>query len=213
MTAPSRRRLARSCGVVALAAALLGLGAGTAQAHDELLESSPSVDQHYDVAPETVVLRFSAEILTVGPKVIVADDAGATWTAGEPELEGATVVVPLLADVPDGRYEVRWRVVSSDGHPITGLIPFAIGEVGPETAVPDDAASAAAGSAPTPVASTEATGTAATDAGGSTTSWRPVVVGGIGAAVAAGLFWALTVRRSRRARGDQTTSGPDAPAL
>lgn len=209
MTAPHRRRLARSCGVAALTAALLGLGAGSAQAHDELLESSPSVDEHLDTTPTQVMLRFSDEILNVGPKVIVADDAGATWTAGEPVLEGATVLVPLVADVPDGRYEVRWRVVSSDGHPITGLIPFTVGDPGPAPDQPDDDASAAAGPAPAPDASSEATA-----AGHQGSSWRPFVVGGVGAVAAAGIFfWAVTARGSRRARADQATPGPDAPAL
>uniref|UniRef100_UPI003B39FD74 copper resistance protein CopC n=1 Tax=Pseudactinotalea sp. TaxID=1926260 RepID=UPI003B39FD74 len=30
----------------------------------------------------------------------------------------------------DGHYDIRWRVVSSDGHPISGVIPFSVGDAG-----------------------------------------------------------------------------------
>jgi hypothetical protein len=33
--------------------------------------------------------------------------------------------------MPEGSYQVRWRVVSSDGHPISGSFEFAVGQKTP----------------------------------------------------------------------------------
>lgn len=191
---------------------LVAVAAQPAAAHDQLLDSSPGVGEHLDVAPTEVTLRFSDEILAIGPAVIVADDAGTTWTVGDPVLDGPDVVTELADDVPDGSYEVRWRVVSSDGHPITGVIPFSVGDAAPASgsetgsaapAGPSDSSAAdpAAGSAADPAAGSpggqpEAAVSAADPAAGP--GWvRPVVVGVLGALAASLVFW-VAVRPSRR---------------
>ena len=200
MTAAPQRHLARLCGTAVIFAALFGAATGTAQAHDELIDSSPGVDEHLDAAPNQVRLTFSDDILTIGPKVVVADDTDGTWTTGEPVLDGSAVVVTLKDDVPDGRYEIRWRVVSSDGHPITGLIPFTVGEVDQRVATPDPG--------PTPEATAGPALAAEAAERDSAGSWkRPVLVGGLGAGAAVSVFWGVSARHARRTRGT-TRSDP-----
>jgi methionine-rich copper-binding protein CopC len=196
MTAPALRAALRTAGTGALLALAVAVTAPPAAAHDQLLDSSPTEGEHLDVAPTEVTLRFSDEILTIGPAVIVADDAGGTWTVGDPVLDGPDVVTALADDVPDGAYEVRWRVVSSDGHPITGVIPFTVGDVAPAT---DREAAATASADPTAGLPADQTGTAApaADAAQGPAWVRPVVVGALGALVASVVFW-VAARVSRR---------------
>ncbi len=94
--------------------------AAPAAAHDELLASSPSPGAALDSAPTEVTLTFSADVLTIGAAVIVADGAGKDWAAAAPAVDNGVVSVPLVPALPAGGYEIRWRVVSQDGHPISG---------------------------------------------------------------------------------------------
>lgn len=110
--------------------------AAPAAAHDELLASSPSPGAALDSAPTEVTLTFSADVLTIGAAVIVADGAGKDWAAAAPAVDNGVVSVPLVPALPAGGYEIRWRVVSQDGHPISGVIPFTIGGAAPLTRTP-----------------------------------------------------------------------------
>lgn len=112
--------------IVGAAAALAT--AAPAAAHDELLASTPASGERLAAAPSEAALRFSADVLTIGAAVIVADGAGRDWTTGEPVVEAGTVTVALQPGMPVGGYELRWRVVSADGHPISGVVPFAVGD-------------------------------------------------------------------------------------
>lgn len=196
MTAPALRAALRTAGTGALLALAVAVTAPPAAAHDQLLDSSPTEGERLDVAPTEVTLRFSDEILTIGPAVIVADDAGGTWTVGDPVLDGPDVVTALADDVPDGAYEVRWRVVSSDGHPITGVIPFTVGDVAPAT---DREAGATASADPPAGRPADLPGDAApaADAAQGPAWVRPVVVGSLGALAASVVFW-VAARVSRR---------------
>lgn len=166
--------------------------ATSASAHDELLASSPSPGERLAAAPTEVRLEFSADVLTIGAAVIVADASGRDWVVGEPQLEGGAVSVVLDEGMPAAGYEVRWRVVSSDGHPISGLVPFTVGEGEPlERPV---AAETPAAEATTPGDSSDQS-TRESDA-----VLRIALVGGGGAAVAALLFALIHFLRRRVAR-------------
>ncbi|MFJ4038473.1 copper resistance protein CopC [Microbacterium sp. NPDC090007] len=102
-----------------------------ASAHDELLSSSPAAGERLPSAPDEIALRFSADVLDMGAEVVVADADGTDWVAADPEISSGVVTVLLQGAMPDAGYEVRWRVVSSDGHPISGLIPFTVGDAAP----------------------------------------------------------------------------------
>ena len=167
--------------VLAVSTAVLMIaGTTSASAHDQLIDSSPSVDQHLDAAPTEIRLEYSAEIMDVGAAVILADDAGTDWTSGDPVLDGPTVTVPVDPELPDGAYTVRWRVVSSDGHAISGSIPFQVGVV---TASPEPETT----STPDPEPSTP-----------STFPWRTVGVAAAGAVIAGGLYALVLVLVLRR---------------
>lgn len=101
--------------------------APSASAHDELVSSTPLPGDELATAPESVDLVFSADILDLGAMVLVVDSTSTDHAIGTPELTGNTLTQPI-ADLDDGAYQVRWRVVSSDGHPIAGSIDFIVGD-------------------------------------------------------------------------------------
>ena len=44
-----------------------------AAAHDDLIGSEPAEGERLETAPESVSLRFTSEVLTIGAAVVVAD--------------------------------------------------------------------------------------------------------------------------------------------
>lgn len=191
----SSRSRQRGAGI-ALASLLLGLlgitvGATPAFAHDQLSASDPPAGAALESAPEQVSLQFSDNVLTIGAIVLVADTDGTSWADGDPILDGPTVTARLADDMPDGAYEIRWRVVSADGHPISGVIPFTVGDA----VQPVDEPGAAEATGP-PAA------TAAPVAGGEaparTGPMRPILIGVGGAAAALLLLAGVAVWKRRR---------------
>lgn len=121
------RRFA-TLGASALAALVIVLGPGStaADAHDALVGSDPADGAVLTVAPQQVVLTFTADQLEVGAAVEVTGIDGSRWTAGEPAVSGATVTQALTQSMPSGVFQVVWRSVSADGHPISGELGFSI---------------------------------------------------------------------------------------
>lgn len=167
-----------------------------ASAHDDLISSTPSADERLDVSPTSVSLEFSAELMDVGALIMVADADGRDWTAAEATVEATTVSAPFAEELPVGGYEVRWRVVSSDGHPISGVIPFTVGDAEPlQRAITGDGETtpSIASSAP------EQEGQNTQENGG---VLRVVLIGAGGAAVAIAALAAFSFLRRRRSAGD-----------
>lgn len=144
------RRITTAFAAVALATAGITLAAAVAAApaaaHTQLADSSPTAGEVLATAPTEVVLEFGGDLLDLGAIIVVVDAGGTDWTSGELRIERSTARIALRDDLPDGRYEIRWQVVSEDGHPISGVIPFGVGEAGADAAVAS--APAALGTAP-----------------------------------------------------------------
>ncbi|MEV0201547.1 copper resistance CopC family protein [Nonomuraea sp. NPDC050691] len=121
--------------ITAFLAALILLGtAGPALAHDSLKSSDPAKGSTVKTV-EKVKLEFSARVRM--PFVIVRGADGAQHQAGSAETDGPVVRQALKETLPDGKYTIAYRVVSSDGHPIEGEIPFTVkGAPTPETQSP-----------------------------------------------------------------------------
>lgn len=175
-------------GIVVAAVAVLA-SIVPASAHDQLLSSSPAADERLASAPDEIALSFSADVLDMGAAVVVADADGVDWAGAAPVLSAGVVTVPLRGELPAAGYEVRWRVVSSDGHPISGVVPFTVGDGAPlgATAV-----------APTADAVADAT------TGDSATVPRTVIVAALGAGIALVIFTVFFLFRRRAGRGAQS---------
>lgn len=175
--------------------------AAPASAHDSLVHSTPDADERLATAPESITLTYSGELLVLGDStegavVLVVDDNGRDWATGTVDVSGRTVTASLEPGMPAAGYQVRWQVVSEDGHPISGVVPFTVGDGAPMTSSPTPAA---AGADDTDAADAAAPTTTQTDGG-----LRVLLVGGAGAAIAAIVL--VLVRFLRR-----PTTAPAAP--
>jgi methionine-rich copper-binding protein CopC len=182
-------RRTKSLLVLATAAAILTTQTAPAFAHEDLLSSSPTENERFAEAPSQIELVFTDEVLTVGAVIVVVDESGKDWAEGDPVIDGATVVVPVAADMPAAGYQVRWRVVSGDGHPISSLIPFTVGDGQPFTQV-------STGSPPD--SSVEVAGDVSTDAA-PLAFWQVLLMGAAGAVLAVSIYVAIVYTRRRAA--------------
>ncbi len=103
-----------------------------AAGHASLTSSDPIDGAELSVAPEEVTLTFNEELLNELVEVSILDASGDLVMATEAEQTpppGVTaVMVPWPADLPAGEYSVAFRVVSEDGHPVTGQVGFSYAE-------------------------------------------------------------------------------------
>ncbi|WP_256838265.1 copper resistance CopC family protein [Ornithinimicrobium faecis] len=109
-----------------LIALWLTLTALPASAHDSIIDSDPAADEVVTTAPGELVLTFSGEISDLGVQFMVTGPEGRDVVQGTPTVDGITVTQELADELVNGDYEVTWRVTSSDGHPISGTIPFTL---------------------------------------------------------------------------------------
>ena len=131
-----------------------------AAAHAELLSTTPANGDQLTRPPTEIQMTFTESVNLVDDGIRLVDHVGATVRTPEPTVNAQTVTWPMPADLPEGPYVVTWRVVSSDGHPISGAFSFGVGTAAAAvpgsstgTDIPDTASGAAAStpSAPWPV--------------------------------------------------------------
>jgi copper transport protein len=119
---PSRH----SGAVVVVAAAAFALP-GAALAHAQLVRSTPADRAVLATAPREARFFFSDDV-TLASGIKAVRNSGGSVLAREAHVAGGrTLVVPLQRNLENGDYTVLWRVVSDDGHLISGVISFAVG--------------------------------------------------------------------------------------
>ena len=97
-----------------------------AQAHDALIDQSPKPGEIVQAGVVEVSLDFNNELLNLGEssaEILIQNSEGELQNPGCALVEkrNASVKLSLAAA---GDYSVAWRVVSSDGHPISGEFDF-----------------------------------------------------------------------------------------
>jgi copper transport protein len=121
---PTARRIVLPAMLAVLFAILF---ASPAAAHAELLDTTPANGAQLKRSPTEVQMTFSESVNLIDGGIRLVDRAGATVPTPHPTVHGHTVILPMPADMPDGPYVVTWRVVSSDGHPVSGAFSFGVG--------------------------------------------------------------------------------------
>ena len=215
--------------VLALAAALLVafamllVPASPAHAHDELIGSSPSADSTVEGVPAQLTLTFSGAIAADAgaSEVAVTDAAGTSLIDGAPTAQDNVLTQPLTGEA-SGEITVLWKVVSSDGHPISGQFTFTA------TSAPTPTPTTTGTPTPTPTGTSEptqepsATPSATVPADSGTTGsdvWPWVLIGIVVIALGGGVAYLLVSRARRektladnRERALGGPSGPDSDA-
>jgi len=117
-----------------LATAFLAIPASS---HDVLLDIEPA-------AGETITeSQFEATLVFNNPLLVIAGESNAElatrlegeteWVSHEITIDGAVLKAKVSLSQP-GNYDLRWKVVSSDGHPISGDSNFVLDIVAPSEA-------------------------------------------------------------------------------
>ena len=165
--------------------------APTASAHADLQVSTPEDGESLEIAPEEIRLTFSEELFEELVEISILDAAGDLYSTIEVEQTpppGTDVIFPWPTQAPPGEYSIAYRVVSADGHPVTGTISFSYAATAPEptpsdstpstqssTPPPSPAASSPTASTPSPSSATESSTSSSTDS----SSGTPLVVLGV----------------------------------
>jgi len=181
-------------GAILLLAVLALLGsAGTASAHATLISSDPADGATLPSAPAKVTLVFD-EPLPQGLNTVAITGPGNTrWETGEVTTTGNSISVAMRPSGPAGEYTVGYRIVSPDGHPLTGTVRFRLTATAgqPPATTTTTAAATQATQTSQPVA------TASQSGDGSTPIWPWVL--GVMVLVIAGALVAVRLRRGSRA--------------
>lgn len=164
--------------------------------HAKLLGSTPKDGSTVKTA-RAVTLEFNEDVNPTFVTVKVAGPAG-DEIDGDATTDGSTVTQPLAGDLVAGEHVVTYRVVSTDGHPISGTLTFTT-SAGAASASPSPSASATPTAAtPTPepttsvVASPQPTITtapAAQESDGGIPGWLIIGAVVLLAALALGAAW------------------------
>ncbi|MFJ8129496.1 copper resistance CopC family protein [Streptomyces hydrogenans] len=128
---------------------LMAVSAPPAAAHTELNGSDPGKDAVLDAVPRTVTLTFSDPMSPTYAQLAVTGPDGAALGDGAPAVAGREVTLSLKKARSAGQYTVGYRVVSADGHPVSGTSTFT---VRPAPTTPSAAATPATPSGTTPPA-------------------------------------------------------------
>ncbi|HEX4246947.1 MAG TPA: copper resistance CopC family protein [Pseudonocardia sp.] len=187
------RQVHRQLLVGLLAGLALLLGAGTAFAHDVLTASDPANGSSLATGPSKVTLTFDLPVKEYFSTITVLGPDGNHYEAGPSAVDGNTVSAPVQPLGPAGAYTVGYRIVSDDGHPVSGSVRFTLTQAGPGHGVL--AAESAGSSADATASAPGQVGGPGGDGSGSggIPAW-PWIVGGV-VLVAAGAAIALRLGR------------------
>ena len=160
------------------------VGVTTASGHSQLVSSDPADGSLLSAPPTQLVLTFNEELLKEAVDVAIANGAGEVVSGDVAIVVGPIATIPWPADLPPDNYSVSYRIVSDDGHPITGSIGFSY--------TSNSNTPSAAAIEPTPVAKPEVTPTSEPATG------FPIGLVGLILALAATITVIILARRTRR---------------
>lgn len=129
-----------------VAAFVLLAGASTAAAHSVLLRTTPASGSQVPSAPDSVVLTFNEMPRGRFSAIHVVGPDGKRHDSGPVRVVNDTVTELLGGSRPAGGYVVDWRVISADGHPVSGQFSFrALAAAAPLAPVQSASATASSG--------------------------------------------------------------------
>jgi copper resistance protein C len=116
--------LKRSLGAIVVAFALLL--AGSALAHSLLLESAPAAGAVLTSAPARVSLRFNNRIEKRLSRLVLVNAGGQSQPLSPLADGGPDQLEATAPPLSPGAYRLEWHVLSTDGHLVSGAVPFRI---------------------------------------------------------------------------------------
>jgi len=99
-------------------------------AHAYIKKSTPFENEVIKKAPKKVTILFDEPIQKVFNSIQVFDSQGNRVDQKNGRInpqQPAVLEVGLNKNLQNGIYRIEWKVISNDGHPVQGVIPFQIG--------------------------------------------------------------------------------------
>lgn len=93
-------------------------------AHSQLTSSDPADGSTVRRAPGSITLKFNEAVDPGYVKVSVTGPERADLVEGKPAASGSQVSATIQPPTVSGKYVVAYRVLSADGHPVSGTISF-----------------------------------------------------------------------------------------
>lgn len=105
----------------------MGLTAAPAFAHSFLVEATPSSKDHVPTSPKIVKLRFGGGVEPPYSKITVETPDGKVLGEGSVGVPDKPRELSMNApELAPGKYIVRYRVLSTDGHIVEGNYEFTV---------------------------------------------------------------------------------------
>ncbi len=122
-------RIARQlAATIAILVGVLALGTGIASAHATVESSTPADGQSLPASPSEISVTFNEPVSTASGGLSVLNADGTHVDAGKSQVtDGRTLVTEIPQPLPDGTYVATYRVLSADGHPVSGSFLFGVG--------------------------------------------------------------------------------------
>jgi copper transport protein len=121
------RLLGRLAGGLAAMVLVMVVGTGVASAHASLVSSTPADGQSVPTVPQIVSATFSETISADVGGLTVRDSNGDRVDDGNSSVSNNTLQVTVPTNLRDGTYIATYRVLSADGHPVSGSWLFGVG--------------------------------------------------------------------------------------
>ena len=112
-----------------LAFATLLISNPVAQAHTALVSSNPKSNAMLKAAPKQISITFNEDLIMISgknvSKISLSNTIGQV-KLGAITINKGTITAQILKALPISKYKVTYRVVSADGHPVSGSFSFMI---------------------------------------------------------------------------------------
>ncbi len=129
--------LRRHCRLAALVALLAMLSPMPALAHVKLVSSHPMPGSRVSTSPPQIRLLFSEPIEAAMSGIVLYGPRGDSLSVAVTHEPGnVSALVAPLSPLASGRHQVRWHVLSADGHSITGTFSFSVLSAAADSAAP-----------------------------------------------------------------------------
>lgn len=183
-----------------LSATALLVTAAPALAHTSLKSSNPAKGAALAAPPRQLELTFSEPVQVEPGAVTVGGPDGTQWTVGQVTVSGPVVTAPVTPTGPAGEYVINYRVISADGDPVHGKVPFTLTAAVPapttttQTTTSSPAPTSTSQQQPAPAPQTPTPTAQQTEDSGGIPIW--IWIAGAVLVIGAGIFVGLRARKS-----------------
>jgi methionine-rich copper-binding protein CopC len=120
----------RNLKVLLLAVGLVFSGTQGASAHAEVVKSFPIANSTLTKAPKYVQLEFGEAITNLKSKnansIVILDSKATKIATSKIAIKKAIARVEFVGTLKPGKYTVKYRIVSADGHVLNAQFKFTL---------------------------------------------------------------------------------------